>query len=98
MTSYDLKLYVAGRTPKSAGTIKGIIKLLEDAADGDYNLKIIDVVEHLQLAKENNILATPVLEEFSPKSTKIIVRNISNKERFLSALRQTAKQKEDSHG
>jgi len=98
MTTYELKLYVAGRTPKSVGIVEDIIRFLEVAADGNYDLKVVDVTENPQLAEKDGILATPVLEKVSPESAKIIVSDLSDRERFLSTFRQKAQQKEDNYG
>ncbi len=90
----EFRLYLVGRTPKSVEVVKGVIRLLEDAADGNYNLKVIDVIQSPELTVKDNILATPVLEKVSPEPVRKIIGDLSDKERILFALGLTVQQEE----
>ncbi len=94
MTMYKFKLYVVGRTPKSVEVIEELVKLLEDALDGYYDLEVIDIIESPELAEKDRILATPALEKVSPEPVRKIVGDLSDKERVLLTLGLTAQQEE----
>ncbi len=94
MTMYELKLYVIGRTPKSVDVIEELVRLLEDALDGHYDLEVIDIIESPELAEKDGILATPTLEKVSPEPVRKIIGDLSDKERVLLVLGLTAQQEE----
>ncbi len=94
MTMYELKLYVIGRTPKSIEVIEELVRLLEDALEGHYDLEVIDIIESPELAEKDKILATPALEKVSPEPVRKIIGDLSDKERVLLALGLTAQQEE----
>ncbi len=91
---YELKLYVIGRTPKSIEIIEELVRLLEDALDGHYDLEVIDIIESPELAEKDGILATPTLEKVSPEPVRKSIGDLSDKERVLLALGLTAQQEE----
>ncbi len=83
---YELKLYVAGQTPKSLAVIEELTRLLEDELDVSYNLEVVDVIDSPGQAERAKVLATPTLEKVSPEPVKKIVGDVSGKKTTLSAL------------
>jgi len=57
--SYRLRLYVAGQTPKSLTAIANLKRLCERELAGRYQVDVIDLLEHPQLARKDEILASP---------------------------------------
>ncbi len=90
MPMYKLKLYVIGRTPKSVEVIEELVQLLEDAMSSHYHLEVIDIIESLELAEKDRILATPALEKVAPEPARKIIGDLSDKERVLLTLGLTA--------
>ncbi len=86
MTTYEFKLYVVGRTPQSVEVIEELVKILEDALDSYYHLEVIDIIENPELAEKDSILATPALEKVAPEPAKMIIGDLLDAERVLSAL------------
>ncbi len=82
----ELKLYLAGRTPKSLTVIEELTKLLKDVFDGHYHLEVIDIIENPEQAEKDRILATPTLEKVSPEPVRRIIGDLSDKETVLLAL------------
>lgn len=73
MERYRLKLYVTGRTARAARAVTTLRGLCEAELPGAYDLIVIDVLEHPQLAEDEKILATPTLiKEMPPPSRRII--------------------------
>jgi len=83
---YILKLYVTGQTANSLRAISNLKKLLAEKLYGVYELQIIDVLKHPQLAEDEKILATPLLARALPLPMKRIIGDLSNKEKVLLGL------------
>jgi circadian clock protein KaiB len=83
---WDLRLYVAGQTPKSLAAFANLKKLCEQHVAGRYRIEIIDLLEHPQLAAGDQILAIPTLVRQLPTPLKKIIGDLSNTERVLVGL------------
>jgi circadian clock protein KaiB len=83
---WDLRLYVAGQTPKSLAAFANLRKLCEQHVAGRYRIEIIDLLEHPQLAAGDQILAIPTLVRQLPTPLKKIIGDLSNTERVLVGL------------
>jgi circadian clock protein KaiB len=84
--AYQLRLYVAGRTPKSILALTNLKQICEDHLQGRYEIEIIDLLENPQLAQGDQILALPTLVRRLPEPIKKIIGDLSNKERVLVGL------------
>jgi circadian clock protein KaiB len=82
----ELRLYVAGQTPKSLTAFANLKKLCEQHVPGRYQIEIIDLLEHPQLAAGDQILAIPTLVRQLPPPLKKIIGDLSNTERVLVGL------------
>jgi circadian clock protein KaiB len=83
---YVLRLYVAGMTPKSTQAIANIQKICEKHLAGRYNLKVIDIYTQPQLAKGEQIIATPTLIKKLPLPLRRFIGDMSNTEKFLVGI------------
>jgi len=83
---YNLRLYVAGQTPKSITALANLKKICEEHLVGRYQIEVIDLLEHPQLAAGDQILAVPTLVRRLPEPLKRIIGNLSNMERVLVGL------------
>jgi circadian clock protein KaiB len=81
-----LRLYVIGQTARSINTIKNIKKICEEELKGNYELKIIDILENPKLAEDEKILAAPTLIKKLPLPLKRIIGDLSDKEKVLIGL------------
>ena len=61
LSKYLLKLYVTGQTPRAEKAITNLRRICDEQLPGVYDLEIIDVLEHPELAESDKILATPTL-------------------------------------
>jgi circadian clock protein KaiB len=89
--NYELRLYVAGQTPKSVKAFANLKKICEEHLKGRYSIEVIDLVVNPQLAKGDQILAIPTLVRKLPQPIKKIIGDLSNKERVLVGLDMVAK-------
>ena len=85
-TKWELRLYVAGQTPKSLLAFANLKKICEDYLEGQYKLEIIDLLENPQLARGDQIIATPTLVRKLPEPVRKIIGDLSNTERVLVGL------------
>ncbi len=83
---WDLRLYVAGQTPKSLLALANLKKYCEEHLPGRYHIEVVDLVEHPQLAEGDQIVAVPTLVRKLPPPMKRIIGDLSNKERVLVGL------------
>ena len=84
--TWELRLYVAGQTPKSIAAFSNLKKLCEEHLQGQYRIEVIDLLENPALAKGDQIFAIPTLVRKLPKPIKKIIGDLSNKERVLVGL------------
>ena len=84
--AYELRLYVAGQTPKSLAAFANLKKICEDHLAGQYHIEIIDLLKDPQLASGDQILAIPTLVRSLPEPIKKIIGDLSNTERVLIGL------------
>lgn len=83
---WDLRLYVAGQTPKSMAAVANLKKLCEEHLAGRYRIEVIDLVKNPQLARSDQILAIPTLVRRLPEPMRKIIGDLSNQERVLVGL------------
>ena len=83
---WNLRLYVAGQTPKSIMALTNLKKLCEEHLKGKYTLDVIDLLQKPQLAKGDQILAIPTLVRKLPVPIRKIIGDLSNTERVLVGL------------
>lgn len=84
--TWELRLYVAGQTPKSMTAFANIKKLCEEHLEGKYRIEVIDLLKNPQLAKGDQIIAIPTLVRRLPPPLKKILGDLSNTERILVGL------------
>jgi circadian clock protein KaiB len=84
--TWDLKLYVAGKTTKSLTAFDNLKKLCEEHMQGKYRIEVIDLLEKPQLAAGDQILAIPTLVRKLPEPIRKIIGDLSNTERVLVGL------------
>lgn len=80
---WELRLYVAGQTPKSIKAFSNLKKICEEYLHGQYRIEVIDLLENPKLAKQDQIVALPTLVRKLPEPIKTIIGDLSNKEKIL---------------
>lgn len=83
---YNLRLYVAGQTPKSVTAIANLKRICEEHLAGRYTVEVIDLMLKPQLAAGDQILAVPTLVRRLPPPIKRVIGNLSDMERVLVGL------------
>jgi len=83
---YVLRLYVTGMTPRSTEAVATIKALCEEHLQGRYDLEVIDIYQHPQLARDEQIIAVPTLVKKLPAPLRRLIGNLSDVERVLFGL------------
>ena len=84
--TWQLRLYVAGQTPRSLAAFANLKKICEEHLAGRYNIEVVDLVKHPQLAAGDQILAIPTLVRKLPQPLRKIVGDLRDTERTLVGL------------
>jgi len=83
---FELKLYIAGSTPKSIAAIANLRRICEENLKGRYTIEVIDLMKNPHLAKRDQIVAIPTLVRRLPEPLKKIIGDLSNEEKVLIGL------------
>ncbi|HEY6324732.1 MAG TPA: circadian clock KaiB family protein [Thermoanaerobaculia bacterium] len=83
---WDLRLYVAGQTPRSVAALANLRKICEEHLAGQYKIEIVDLMANPQLARSDQILAIPTLVRKLPPPVRKLIGDLSQTERVLVGL------------
>src|ERR1051326_6502564 len=83
---WNLRLYIAGQTPKSVTAISNLRHICDEHLAGRYVVEVIDLHKNPQLAQGDQVLAVPTLVRRLPPPLKKIIGDLSNAERVLVGL------------
>jgi len=80
---WNLRLYVAGQTPKCVAAVRNLNKFCEEHLAGKYRIEVIDLLDNPRLARDDQIVAIPTLVRKLPEPLRKLVGDLSNTERML---------------
>jgi circadian clock protein KaiB len=83
---WQLRLYVMDQTPKSVTALSNLKRICEAHLKGRYHITVIDLVKQPQLAKGDQILATPTVVRRLPAPIRTIIGNLSDTDHVLVGL------------
>jgi circadian clock protein KaiB len=83
---YVLRLYVTGMTTRSTRAITTVRAVCEEHLAGQYELEIIDVYQMPNRIMEDRIVAIPTLVKYRPTPIRLMVGDMSNRQRLLAGL------------
>ena len=75
---YVLRLFVAGATDRSRQAVLRIRQLCEAELKDNCSLEVIDIYQQPELARANQIVATPTLIRESPRPVRRFIGNLAN--------------------
>ena len=84
--TWELRLYIAGKTPKSVTALTNLKKYCETHLKGLYRIEVVDLLIHPQLAEGVQIFAIPTLVRKVPQPIRKIIGDLSNEEKVLVGL------------
>ncbi len=83
---WQLRLYIAGQTPKAIAAFSNLKKICAEHLEGKFEIEVVDLLVNPQLARGDQILAVPTLVRKLPEPVKKIIGDLSNTERVLVGL------------
>jgi circadian clock protein KaiB len=83
---WQLRLYVAGQTPRCLAAFANLKKLCEEFLTGQYDIEVVDLLQTPALAKGDQIFAIPTLVRKLPQPVRKIIGDLSNTERVMVGL------------
>jgi circadian clock protein KaiB len=83
---YYLRLYVAGQTRKSLQAVANLKQICNENLSGRYAIEVVDLLEHPELARGDQILAIPTLVRRLPEPIRKVIGDLSQSERVLLGL------------
>ena len=83
---WKLKLYVAGQSPKSIRAFTNLEELCDEHLKGHYRIEVIDLLEHPEMARGDQIVALPTLVIKLPQAVQKIIGDLSNTDRVLVGM------------
>ena len=83
---WDLRLYVADKTPRSLVALANLKKICEQHLPGKYRIQIIDLLKDSSRSREDQIVAVPTLIRKWPEPMRRIVGDLSDTEQVLAEL------------
>lgn len=86
MTIFKLRLFVTGRSSQSQRAIDNLYRICESDLPGQFQVEVIDVLEHPELAEHAKILATPTLVKQLPEPMRKIIGDLSDRAKVLVGL------------
>jgi circadian clock protein KaiB len=86
LSKYILTLYVTGTSPRTRIAIENLNRICSEDLSEQYELEIVDVLEHPQRAEDERILATPTLIKQLPPPLRRVIGDLSDKDKVLLGL------------
>jgi circadian clock protein KaiB len=83
---YVLRLFVSGTTARSTRAIENLRRLCEEQLQGRYSLEVVDIYQHPEAARDNQVVAAPTLVKMLPDPVRRIVGDLADEERVLRGL------------
>jgi circadian clock protein KaiB len=83
---YVLRLFITGTSSRSVRAVANLHRICESHLHGHYDLEVIDIHQQPELARENEVLASPTLIKRQPLPLRLLVGDMSNEEKVLAGL------------
>lgn len=83
---YELRLFIAGVSPRSQRTIENLRRICATYLAGRYTLEVVDIYQQPHLAEDNQIVAAPTLLKLAPAPVRRLIGDLSDERRVLRGL------------
>lgn len=83
---FELRLYVAGQSPRSVRALENLRRVCDEHLSGRYNVEVIDLLVNPALARGDEIVAVPTLVRKLPEPIRKIIGDLSDTDRVLVGL------------
>ena len=83
---FNLRLYVAGQSPRSIRALQNLRKVCDEHLAGRYRVEVIDLLLKPALARGDEIVAVPTLVRTLPEPIRKIIGDLSDTDQVLVGL------------
>jgi circadian clock protein KaiB len=83
---YDLRLYVAGQSPRSVRALDNLRRVCDEHLSGRCRVEVIDLLVNPALARGDEIVAVPTLVRKLPEPIRKVIGDLSDTDRVLVGL------------
>jgi circadian clock protein KaiB len=83
---FVLQLYITGATERSISAIAALKKICDEEIQGRCEIEVIDMYQHPELARGEQIVVSPTLIKKLPEPIRRVIGDLSNKEKVLKGL------------
>ena len=83
---FNLRLYVAGQSPRSIRALQNLRKVCDEHLAGRYRVEVIDLLLNPALARGDEIVAVPTLVRTLPEPIRKIIGDLSDTDQVLVGL------------
>jgi circadian clock protein KaiB len=83
---YVLRLFVSGFTPRSQRAIANLKDICERHLAGRYRIEVVDLHQSPDLARDEQIIATPTLMKVRPFPPQRVIGDLSQVDKVLHSL------------
>ena len=83
---YNLRLYVAGQTPKSLTALANLKKICDEHLADRHSIEVIDLSKQPEMAQNDQIVALPTLVRRLPEPVRRVIGDLSNLDRVLIGM------------
>ncbi len=87
--TWEFTLYIAGQTPRSLAAVENLDNICQQYLRDRSRVEVVDLVQHPELARSDQIVAIPTLVRKAPWPVRRIIGDLSDTERVLNGLRIT---------
>jgi circadian clock protein KaiB len=84
--AWNLRLYIAGKTPRSAAALRNLQQICDTHLAGRYTVEVVDLLKTPRLAAGDQIIAIPTLVRRLPTPLKRVIGDLADAERVLIGL------------
>jgi circadian clock protein KaiB len=85
-TKHKFKLFVSGMSVKSGHAIENLRSICDTYLKENYELEIVDISRDKEQAVIHQIVAIPTLLKINPEPKRIILGDLSDKDKVLRIL------------
>jgi circadian clock protein KaiB len=83
---HELRLYVAGNTPKSLRAVQNVKRICDAELPGQYDLEIVDVYKEPGRLARDQVVAIPTLVKLAPGVIKRLIGDLSQEAQVRMGL------------
>jgi circadian clock protein KaiB len=83
---HELRLYVAGTTPRSLRAVQNIKRICDAELQNHYRLEVVDVYKEPGRLAEDQVVAIPTLIKFAPGDVKRLIGDLSQEAQVRKGL------------